>query len=326
MGPADLSDVLNGLKRKKNEKLIVGFETSDDASIFALADDKYMVQTVDFITPVVDDAYTFGRISALNSMSDVYAMGGKPVTALSVLSYNCDIGPDMIKAMIQGALDEAEDAGCVLSGGHTIDDTEIKFGLSVTGLIEDGKFYKNVGLRTGDKLIYTKKLGIGVLTTALKFGRTSDEDNEEVTKEMLISNRAASELLRDFDVSACTDITGFGLAGHSYEMASGSGVSIKFDKDSIPFMKGAVEFTKDYIIPGGLTSNIRFLDDNTVFEQLERNRHFLFFDPQTSGGLLIGVSEKDSENMLEKLKESGYPDAAIIGSAVDDEHPKIYFD
>lgn len=315
--------MLGNLKLRADKNLLVGFETSDDAGVYKIHDGLFLVQTVDFITPVVDDPYNFGRIAALNSMSDVFAMGGKALTALSVLNYNCAVGAEIVAEMMQGACDELKDAGCTLAGGHTIDDSEIKLGFSVTGVINDGRYYRNCDLREGDLLIYTKKLGIGILSTALKFGSTTEEEDKEVTKTMLLSNQKASEILRNFDVSGVTDITGFGLAGHSYEMAKGSGTDIFLNQNDIPLMEKSLRFTEEFIIPGGLSMNMQYLEPYCKFEKLERNRHFTFFDPQTSGGLLIGVSEKDALKMLKELISLGYEDSAIIGSCKKNGSPSV---
>ncbi|ADD69349.1 selenide, water dikinase [Denitrovibrio acetiphilus DSM 12809] len=323
MGPADLADTLNGLKLFRPDQLLVGFETGDDAGVFDMGNGLYLVQTVDFITPVVDDAYDFGRISALNSMSDVYAMGGTPVTALSVLLYNCSIGGEIIKTMLQGAADEFAKAGCALAGGHTVYDPEIKLGFSITGKITNGKIYKNVGLREGDILIYTKPLGIGLISTALKAQMASPEDIKAVTDTMLMSNAAASEIMKKYDVSACTDVTGFSLAGHSYEMASGSGVTIEIDSRATYTIEGAFRYAKDFIIPAGAYSNMEFLKGRCEFETKPDNAHMVFFDPQTSGGLLIGVSETDSNKLLGELLENGIPAQQIAYATAKKENSVI---
>ncbi len=308
--------MLDGLSRYRDERLLVGFETSDDAGLFKMPDGRILVQTVDFITPVVDDAHTFGRIAALNSMSDVYAMGGIPITAMSVFSYNCSAEEGLIREIMQGACDELTDAGCTLLGGHTVSDDEIKAGFAVTGVIEDDKYYRNCDLRPGDVLIYTKAIGIGILTTAIKAGKATNEQAEEVTKEMLISNRMAAELLRSYDVSAVTDITGFGLTGHACEMAKGAGLSIEINKSAIHVMEGAADFASQFVIPGGALSNQQFLGTDCTYEQMQDNSHIIYFDPQTSGGLLIGVCEDDAERMLSTLKDSGYPHVEVIGTVL----------
>jgi len=313
MGPGDLAETLNGLKLYRPDNLLVGFETGDDAGVFDIGD-RYLVQTVDFITPVVDDPYQFGQIAALNSISDVYAMGGRPITAMSVFAYNCGVDSSDIKAMMQGAADELGKIECTLLGGHTVEDAEIKLGFSITGEITDKRIYKNVGLREGDILIYTKPLGIGLVSTALKAGLASEEHIKEVTETMLLSNKEASEIMKKFDCSACTDITGFGLAGHAYEMASGSNVSVEFFKDSAKVIDGTKDYASQFIIPAGAYSNMEFLNGKCTFETATDNSHMIYFDPQTSGGLLIGVSEKDSEKMLRALKDSGYSNSVSLGA------------
>jgi len=315
MGPADLSATLSDLKLYRPEELLVGFETGDDAGVFNIGNGTYLVQTVDFITPVVDDPHTFGRISALNSMSDVYAMGGLPVTALSVLLYNCSVGSEVIKEMMQGAADEFAKADCALAGGHTVDDPEIKLGFSITGKITDGKIYKNVGLREDDLLVYTKPLGIGLITTALKAEQATEEDVKAVTEIMLQSNLASSQIMKRYDVSACTDVTGFGLAGHAYEMASDSGVTIEISTSNVPILDGSLKYAEQFIIPAGAFSNVEFLKGKCSFEAGADNSYITYFDPQTSGGLLIGVSEADSANLLKELQGNGIP-AEIIGQAI----------
>lgn len=315
MGPADLAETLNGLSMYRPENLLVGFETSDDAGIFDLGSGIYLVQTVDFITPVVNDPHTFGRISALNSMSDVYAMGGLPVTALSVLLYNCSVGSEVIRGMMQGAADEFAAAKCALSGGHTVDDHEIKMGFSVTGTITDGRIYRNVGLREGDLLIYTKKLGIGLMTTAIKAEKASAEDEAEVTEMMLRSNAKAASVMKNFDVSACTDVTGFGLAGHAFEMAYGSGVTIQIESEKVPVMQGAYEYAKNFIIPGGAFSNVEFLGERCSYQHKQDNAYITLFDPQTSGGLLMGISEQEAPALLKALADEGV-ESAVIGQTV----------
>jgi selenide,water dikinase len=303
----------------------VGFETGDDAAVFDLGNGTYLVQTVDFITPVVDDPYLFGRISANNSISDVYAMGGRPVTALSVFMLNCALEKTMIQAMMQGAADECAKAGAALCGGHTIADNEIKLGFSVTGVIEDKRFYRNYGLRTGDVLIYTKKLGIGLVTTALKAGMATDEHIKSVTETMLISNGGASKLLRSFDVSACTDVTGFGMAGHGSEVANGSGKTITFDSGCFTYQEGAKEYASQFIIPAGAYGTMEFVKNACGFTAAPDNSHMLFFDPQTSGGLLIGVSEDDAEKMVQALRSEGYPNAAVVGIASEKTDKSVVF-
>jgi selenide,water dikinase len=226
--------------------------------------------------------------------------------------------------MMQGAADEFAKVNCTLLGGHTVDDAEIKLGFSITGEITDGRIYKNVGLREGDLLIYTKQLGTGLVSTALKAGLASEPHIKAVSETMLLSNYEASKLLRKFDCSACTDITGFGLSGHAYEMASGSGVSIEIERKNINIIAGAQEYASQFIIPAGAYSNMDFIGDNCQVEMAQDNSHMVFFDPQTSGGLLIGVSEKDAQDMLQSLKDAGYPDSVIAGQVTPKKEKAIY--
>lgn len=284
--------------------------------MFRIDDEKSLVQTVDFITPVVDDAYKFGQIAALNSLSDIYAMGGMPLTAMSVLMYKSDIDSDIIQQMMQGACDELKKAGCTLLGGHTVADPEVKLGFSVTGIVPNGQCYKNSTLRTEDLLIYTKPLGIGIVATALKGDMASTEEVTEIEDIMLNSNLKASELLRKYDVSACTDVTGFGLAGHGFEMASGSGKSIILDTDKIPVLEAAIKYAEIGIIPGGAYNNKQYMVDDYSYSNKRLDKEIIFFDPQTAGGLLIGVSKRDAKKLLTDLIDAGYKDAAVIGKVV----------
>lgn len=291
----------------------MGFETSDDAGVYKLDENRYIVQTVDFITPVCDDPYTFGRISAVNSLSDIYAMGADPLTALTVLMYNCDIDDEIISAMMQGACDELAKANCSLLGGHTVNDSEVKLGFSITGTIIDGKIFKNVGLRKGDLIVQTKPLGVGILATAVKGELATDEDISNANKVMLMSNCNASKLLRKYDISACTDVTGFGLGGHLLEMSKGSDVTININIPSVKLIDKVLTYANMGIIPGGAYFNKQFCLYNYRYISNEKEKEIVMFDPQTSGGLLIGVSEKDADNLLKNLVEIGYEDASIIG-------------
>lgn len=325
VGPGDLEKALSGLKLFRDKNLLVGFETNDDAGVFKVRDDFYLVETVDIITPVVDDPYTFGRISAINSISDIYAMGAKPLTALSVLMYSCDIDADIISKILQGAADELAKVHCTLVGGHTVSDSEVKFGFAVTGYLENEKFYRNSTLRENDIIIYTKPLGIGVLSTALKGELLSKEDEKKLTDTMLSSNCRASEIIRNFDVSAVTDVTGFGLAGHLFEMAKGSNKTVEVYVENLHLLPSALEFAHMGIIPGGAYLNKQFLINDYKFSSSEKEKEILLFDPQTSGGLLIGVSFTDAEKLIFELISNGYTDSAIIGSVTTDLDKYLFF-
>lgn len=294
----------------------MGFETSDDAGVYKLDENRYIVQTVDFITPVCDDPYTFGRISAVNSLSDIYAMGADPLTALTVLMYNCDIDDEIISIMMQGACDELAKAKCSLLGGHTVNDSEIKLGFSVTGIITDGKIFKNVGLREGDIIVQTKPLGIGILATAVKGELATDEDIRNANNVMLTSNYNASKLLRKYDISACTDVTGFGLGGHLLEMSKGSNVTININISSVKLIDKVLTYASMGIIPAGAYFNKQFCIYDYRYSGKEKEKEIVMFDPQTSGGFVIGVSEKDADNLLKHLIDIGYENSSIIGQVV----------
>ncbi len=324
IGPGDLHDTLADLNVYRDSKLEVGFETSDDAGVFKIDEAKSLVQTVDFITPVVDDPYKFGQIAALNSLSDVYAMGGTPITAMSILMYNCDIDKELIKQMMQGACDELRKANCTLVGGHTVEDQEVKLGFSVTGTVDNGKFYRNSTLRTGDLLIYTKPLGIGIVATAVKGELANAEETTEIEAIMLRSNGVAAELLKKYDVSACTDVTGFGLAGHGFEMAAGSKKSIIVEIDKIQFIASAIKYAEMGIIPAGAYSNKQFMDNDYLFSSGSKEKEIVLFDPQTAGGLLIGVAKEDARQLLADLSFD-YPGAVIIGKVTDQSETAIHF-
>ena len=297
----------------KDSRLLTGFETSDDAGVFKISNSTVIAQTLDFITPVVDNPYTFGRIAAINSLSDIYAMGGTPHTAMSILMYNCEIDSEIISEMMQGACDEFAKCNCVLIGGHTVDDSEIKLGFSVTGTVDENNYYKNIGLNENDLLIYTKPLGIGILTTAIKGEIATDEDIKNVEEVMLISNKISSELLKKYKVTACTDITGFGLAGHAFEMANGSDKTIEIFTNKIAIINESLNYSEMGIVPAGAYYNKQFLAGNYVYNCKDISKEILMFDPQTSGGLLIGIDKKDAENLLDDLRNNGYNGAQIIG-------------
>jgi len=301
----------------KDDNLLVGFETSDDAGVYKIAENKYLVQSIDVITPVVDDPYNFGRIAAVNSLSDLYAMGSKPLTAMTLLMYNCDIAGSVMHEIMQGACDELGKIGCVLVGGHTLEDNEVKFGLSVTGMIDDGKILKNNGLKPGDALIYTKSLGIGVITTAIKGEMATEDEISDVTDLMLLSNAKASEIIKNYPVTACTDITGYGLAGHALEMAKFSGCGIKFFTEKIPIIGSALNYAEMGIIPAGAYNNKYFLAHHYSFGDDNKNKEMLMFDPQTSGGLFIGVDRMNADKLVDDLKRGGYKATCVIGEAVD---------
>lgn len=285
--------------------MIVGYDTSDDAGVYRVSRDLALVQTVDFFTPIVDDPYTFGAIAATNALSDVYAMGGRPMSALSIVCYPGKGDLDALTRILTGGADKMREAGCVILGGHSVNDDEIKFGYSVTGSIHPDRVWTNAGARPGDALVFTKRLGTGVIATALKRGLASDEHVAAMIESMLTLNRAASEALPAAAVNACTDITGFGFLGHAREMADGSGVTLEIDSAAIRFLPGALDYARQGAIPGGLKNNREYVEPHVEVEgSPAREVLDLLYDPQTSGGLLVSLPEADAVLLLESSPET----------------------
>lgn len=286
-----------------NKNVLVGFDTSDDAGVYKVSESLALVQTVDFFTPVVDDPFTFGAIAAANSLSDVYAMGGRPISALSILAWPAKGDLEVLTEILRGGAEKMREAGCAVLGGHSIADEEVKFGYAVTGTIHPKRVKPNSGARAGDALLFTKRLGTGVISTALKRGLASGGDVQSAIDSMLALNRAACERMLDFEVHGCTDITGFGLIGHAREMALGSDVTLELEVERIRFLPGAVEYARLGAIPGGLKNNKDFAScvverTREIPEEIEN----LLYDPQTSGGLLISLPEKDAAGLLQRLE------------------------
>jgi selenide,water dikinase len=285
-----------------NENVLIGFDTSDDAGVYKLTESLALVQTVDFFTPIVDDPYTFGAIAAANSLSDVYAMGGQPISALSILAYPAKGDLDDLTQILLGGLEKMREAGCAVLGGHSIADEEIKFGYAVTGTIHPKRVKPNAGAVAGDALVFTKRLGTGVIATALKRGLASEGDVRTAIDSMLTLNRAACERMLEFDVHGCTDVTGFGLIGHAREMALASDVTLEIEVDRIQFLPGAVEYARAGAIPGGLANNRDFAA--CVVEagrEIPQEIENLLYDPQTSGGLLISLPDRDAAELTQRL-------------------------
>jgi selenide,water dikinase len=304
-----LDQVLARIPRWANENVLVGFDTADDAGVYRLTPECALVQTVDFFTPVVDDAYTFGAIAAANALSDVYAMGGKPISALSILAWPANGDIDELAEILRGGAEKIHEADCALLGGHSVKDEDAKFGYAVTGLIHPDRIKTNAGARPGDALVFTKRLGTGVISTALKQGIAQESDVEAAVQSMLKLNREACEAMLAFDVHGCTDVTGFGLIGHAREMALASNVTLEIDPRTIQFLPGALEYARRGAIPGGLKNNREFaascVEGVSEFEDL-------LYDPQTSGGLLIALPEHDASLLKMKL-----PDAYRIGQVTE---------
>lgn len=293
----------------------MGFNTIDDAGVFRLNDDFALVQTVDFFTPIVDDPYTYGAIAATNSLSDVYAMGGVPVTALNIVCFpQKTVSPDLLTAILRGGYDKATQAGCVIVGGHSVEDNEMKYGLSVTGKINPNKILTNAKARPGDALILTKALGTGIVTTAFKLDTISEELYKIVTESMLTLNDVASRVAVEFDARACTDITGFGLLGHAWGMARASEVGLIFYASQISIFPGVLELAAKGLLTKGDVTTREYLGDNVrIDKNVDRDFVKILYDPQTSGGLLISVDAEAAEQCLAKLNQEGVPFAHIVG-------------
>ncbi len=305
--------------------MLVGFETSDDAGVYLLDGERALVQTVDFFTPIVDDPYSFGAIAAANSLSDVYAMGGVPLTALSVVAFPALGSAGLLETILLGGLSKMEEARCRVVGGHSVRAEELKFGYAVTGLVHPRKIWRNSGAIAGDVLLLTKALGTGVIATALKQGKAAAEWLDAAARSMLQLNRGAAEALREMEgeyppgkspVHAVTDVTGFGLLGHAREMACGSGVSLLLRSGEMKFLPGALDAARGGFLPGGLKSNREFVESCVGFgSHVQEEVRSLLFDPQTSGGLLVALAPAAQAEAMERMKQRGV-EARPIGGVV----------
>jgi len=297
--------------------MIVGTETGDDAGVFRLRPDLAIVNTVDFFTPIVDDPYVFGQISATNALSDVYAMGGDPKTALNIVCFpkgKMDI--EILGDILRGGADKVKESGAVVIGGHSIIDEEIKFGMAVTGVIHPDKIFRNVGVQDGDALILTKPLGTGIITTALKKGKASKESVDGAVRAMTTLNATASRVMREFPVHACSDITGFGILGHALGMAGGSGVTLVIESAKLPVLHGAERLAEKGYLTGGCKRNREYLNDKMHIEKsIGEGLVEVALDPQTSGGLLIAVAKTHAGELIAALRAAGVSDAIAVGYA-----------
>ncbi|MCD8036339.1 MAG: selenide, water dikinase SelD [Clostridiales bacterium] len=312
VGAGVLAQLLEDIKLHEDPNLLVGFDKSDDASVYKVSDDLAIVQTVDFFPPIADDPYTFGQIAAANAMSDVYAMGGEPKLCLNIMAIPADMDKEHVHALLKGGYDKAYEAGALITGGHSILDDEPKYGLAVTGFVHPDKIITNSGAKPGDVLIFTKPIGIGILTTAAKAGLVSKEGVEYAVKLMTTLNKSARDIMIKYDVHACTDVTGFGMMGHMLEMVQGSDVKAIVNVDNIDFILEAKEMAKMGILPEGLYRNRSFAEAFVDGGNVELALQDMLYDPQTSGGLLIAVSADDADNMLAEMK-GNVPSARKIG-------------
>lgn len=324
MGPKFLADALKGLPQSVHPNLLVGFNKADDAGVWRIDDKTALVQTVDFFPPIVDDPYFFGQIAAANALSDVYAMGGRPLTALNIVAFPSSTMPGQILAdILRGGLDKIEEAGAVVVGGHSIKDKELKYGVAVTGIVDPNRVVTNSGARVGDKLFLTKSLGTGIITTGIKRNVVSAELTKQVIRQMAELNRTAAELMVQFGVTSATDITGFGLLGHAYEMAHGSGVGIRLHSGAIPLLPEAVRLAGEGVNPGGANDNRGYLEDKvTIAATVDPNLAQVLYDPQTSGGLLIAIPAAQAEQFAAALREHSLPDR-VIGEVIAADPPHI---
>jgi selenide, water dikinase len=314
LAPGSLRAVLDGLDRQTDQNLMVGFDQSDDAGVYRVSNDTALVQTIDFFTPMVDDPFTFGQIAAANALSDVYAMGGTPLTALAVVCFPQDGDLDVLGSILRGGLAKMKEAGCTLVGGHSVRDMEIKFGYAVTGLIHPDRVYTNGGARAGDLLVLTKPIGTGVITTALKQGKAEDKWIEGSTRSMTTLNSTAARILTQHPgVHAITDVTGFGLMGHGREMATASQVVLEIRADQVPRLDGALEAIALGTIPAGLLANRDYAQCVVSLNgEVEDRFHTLLYDPQTSGGLLASLAPENAETIVDALHDAEIP-AFLIG-------------
>ncbi len=321
----DLGSLLKHLERPANPDVLVGFETSDDAGVFRLSDDLALVQTVDFITPVSDDPWAFGQIAAANSLSDVYAMGGRPLTALNICCFPpSGVPPEVYAKILEGSLAKIVEAGASLLGGHTVKDEELKYGLSVTGVVHPTRVLRNSTARPGDALVLTKPIGTGVLITGARRGVVGSDVLARAMDRMAKLNRNASEAALTHSATACTDITGFGLAGHALEVARGSGVGIRFRLGDVPCYPESLDLIAQGIRTGVTRSNRDLVGDAIRFSGgIDETRQWLMFDPQTSGGLLISLPAANAKALLEELHRRGETDSRIVGEVTASPDPAI---
>lgn len=310
--------VLSNLPKSTDPNLLVGTETSDDAGIYRLTDELALVNTVDYFTPIVDDPYTFGAIAATNSLSDVYSMGGTPKTALNITCWpKNDLDLSILGDIVKGGADKAAEAGAALLGGHTVDSPELMYGLAVTGVVHPERYVKNYGARLGDVLVLTKNLGIGILTTGLKFNKISDDVLPQLVESMTRLNASASSVMLKYGVNACTDVTGYGLLGHASEMTSGNNVRLRIDSSCVPYFEDAPALVAKKTYTQAYLANTEFLSEKVSFNSTvsEEMRHILM-EAETSGGLLFALPAENADAAVRELHAMDCPEAAIVGEVI----------
>lgn len=324
LGPAALSRVLNKIQQNKDPNLLVGFDASDDAAVYRVSDDLAIVQTLDFFPPMVSDPYTYGQIAATNALSDIYAMGGTFKTALNIVCFPQNEDLNILGKIIEGGSDKVSEAGGSLVGGHSINDTSIKYGLSVMGTINPNKVYKNDNAKIGDALVLTKPLGVGIVTSANNVGQASENAYKTAVSSMTTLNKAGAVISHDFEINACTDVTGFGLIGHLIEMLDGLNgqISAEIDSKSVPCISQAYDYAKEFYITAAGQRNRNFAGSSVNFEIENFAMEEILFDPQTSGGLLFSVNNKHADSFVKELKKV-YPYASIIGHITSNKKYKV---
>jgi selenide,water dikinase len=303
------------LPRQFDKNLLIGYDSSDDAAVYKLTDDIALVQTLDFFTPVVEDPYLFGKIAAVNALSDIYAMGGDVKLALNIVAFPENMDSYILQEILRGGSEKVIEAGGVLCGGHSIDDVSPKYGLSVTGVVHPEKILANNNCKVGDRIILTKPLGVGIILTGYKMEAASREAYDKATKQMETLNKYAAEIMKKYDVHAATDVTGFGFLGHLHEM-TGKGITITVNSDDVPYIDEAFTLAKEFYITGSAQKNRNYLGDTILLNDMDFAMTEILFDPQTSGGLLISVSESDAEALLKELNENLDIKSAIVGEVV----------
>ncbi len=322
----DLAIVLSHLPKIADPNIIVGTATADDAAVYKIDDKRAIVQTVDFFTPIVDDPYAYGQISAANSISDIYAMGGRPLFALSIIAFPIKTLPaSILEEIVKGGIDKAKEAGIEIIGGHSIDDPEPKYGLTVTGVVELDKVVRNDMARPGDALILTKPIGTGIISKAIKSGKASEEDITEVIRVMSFLNKGASEAMVEAGIKAATDITGFGFLGHLYGMLKASGVGARLVLSSIPILHGVMGYVKKGHIPGGTKNNLDYVKEKIIWkDSITDETKYILADAQTSGGLLISCQKDKKERLITLLSNANCLAVSEIGEVVEDKENRIW--
>lgn len=325
LSPLDLKEILGNLKIKGHPNLLVDHSSSDDAAVYQISKDKALVTTVDVIAPVCDDPFVFGQVAAANALSDVYAMGGQPLVGLNICAFPMDVvSKETLSQILEGGLDKVHEAGAVIAGGHSIKNDELKFGVSVVGEVHPKKIWRNNTPQKGDSLILTKALGTGIAVFAFKKGDLDEKPFQSILKNMILLNKYAAEALFRFDVHAATDVTGFGLAGHGLEMATGSGMGLRIYFNELPHYKESLKFMKQGVRTGGtVTNELSTHDKIEGREKIDPYEKDLLFDPQTSGGLLVALKKSEAKDAVKALQDAGCTEAAIIGEVFESKKPVL---